>query len=379
MKSSSGTSAGCARSSWPTRSWKITPSRSLVELILALLLVPSLFAAAEIAPVSTRDRKISKKWSISGSPRGVAVGADGTVYVGLAETQSIVAVNPDTGKIIREVVLDRAEIAATKEIVTLRITADGKSIIAANGSDESVTILSLPNLQVTREIGMEGETIRDAVPDPAGKYLYILGRELHVYDANGATQLRTITEPAPMAIATDRSGKLLAVIGSEKFSNGDATVVALFDTATFKEIDREPLQTDRKVLAATFSASDTAIVVAAEDWFAEKRVKSSGSRGFTNDAGKMRIKFAFGDLISSQKICLPKNAGAQILAQGRQPNSVIFAERRCSAGETFTASEKLVTTHSIYGVNATALAVDSKRKLVYITDPKGFLVAYHAP
>jgi len=276
-------------------------------------------------------------------------------------------------------VLDRAEIAATKEILTLRIAADGKSIVAANGSDESVTILSLPDLQVLREIGLEGESIRDALPDPAGKYLFILGRELHVYDAAGASQIRKISEPAPMAIAIDKSGKLLAVVGSEKFSNGDATVAALFDTTTFKELTREPLQTERKITAAIFAANDSSLIVAADDWLAEKRVRSTGSRGLSNDNGKMRIKLVFGDLISSQRICLPKQAGAQILASGMQANSVLFAERRCSSGELFTASERFVVSHSIYGVDAAAIALDRTRKIVYVTDPKGTLTAYHAP
>lgn len=309
----------------------------------------------------------------------MAVSADGTVYVGLAESQSIVAIDPKMGKIIRETVLDRAEIAATKEILTLRITPDGKFLVAANGSDESVTILSLPELQVVREIGLEGEQIRDALPDPGGNYLYILGRDLHIYDAAGSSQLRTISEPAPMAIASDRTGKLLLVVGSEKFSNGDATVAAFFDTSSFKEVAREPLQTERKITSALFVAHDSSFVVVADDWLAEKRVKSTGTRGLTNEGGTMRIKLAFGDLINSQKICLPKQASAQILAAGLHANSVLFAERRCSAAESFTASERVVIPQSIYGVDAAAIALDRARKLVYVTDPRGHLIAYHAP
>ena len=56
----------------------------------------SLFAA-ELAPVPTKDRKVVRRWSIAGDPRGVAVGADGTIYVGLAGTQSIAAIHPQTG------------------------------------------------------------------------------------------------------------------------------------------------------------------------------------------------------------------------------------------------------------------------------------------
>jgi hypothetical protein len=281
--------------------------------------------------------------------------------------------------VIQERVLDRAEIAATKEIVALRMTADRKSLVAANGSDESVTILSIPELAVTREIGLEGEAIRDALPDPAGKYLYVLGRALHVYDAAGAAPIRTIREPAPMAIAADSTGRYLAVVGSEKFDNGDATVVALFDTTNFKEIAREPLQTDRTITAAAFAANDSAIVVVADDWFAEKSVRSRGTRGLQLDGGKARVKIDFGDLVSSQKICLAPGAGAQILASGFEASSVIFAEKRCASGETFTASQRLVAAKSIYGVDAAALAVDRSSRLVWVTDPKGFVTAYRAP
>src|SRR6266568_4148702 len=55
------------------------------------------------------------------------------------------AIDPDRGTIKKRVVLDSAEIAATKELVTLRTSADRSRLYVANGSDESATILSLPN------------------------------------------------------------------------------------------------------------------------------------------------------------------------------------------------------------------------------------------
>lgn len=377
-KSSNGTSGRCARNFSQTPSWRTIRSRSVASAVL-LLFALDLLAAAKFVAVPTRDRRIEKRFSLTGSPRGIAVASDGTLFVGLADSQSIVHLDPKTSKVISERILDRAEIAATKEIVSLRMGADGKTLVAANGSDESVTILSVPDLAVTREIGLEGETIRDAIPDPAGKYLYVLGRELHIYDAAGSSQIRTIREPAPMAIAVDSTGRHLAVIGSEKFASGDATVVALFDTTNFREIAREPLQTDRAIIAATFAAGDAAIVVVAEDWFAEKSVRSRGTRGLQNEGGKVRVRIDFGDLISSQRICLSPAAGAQILARGFDASSVIFAEKRCAAGESFTASQRLVTPKSIYGVSAAALAIDRAAKLVWVTDPSGFVTAYRAP
>jgi hypothetical protein len=113
----------------------------------------------------------------------VAVATEGTVYVGLATRQAVVAIDPSTGEVVRETVVDDAELASTKDFSTLRV-AHGR-LYVAQGSDESVTILALPGLEVTREILLEGETVRDALPDPAGRLLYVLGRRVHVFDAKG--------------------------------------------------------------------------------------------------------------------------------------------------------------------------------------------------
>src|ERR1051326_5260641 len=143
-----------------------------------------------------------------------------------SQTLAPVAIDPKTGAIKRRVVLDSAEIASTKELVTLRIS--GARLFIANGSDESATILSLPDLAVLREIKIEGEPIRDALPDPRGRYLYLLGRRVHVYDAAGERELHALDVGDPTAIAAN--GKTLAVVAAE------GTV--LFDTSTFAETRR---------------------------------------------------------------------------------------------------------------------------------------------
>ena len=89
--------------------------RSAVLGLLTLSAALSLFAApaSKLTTVSTRDQKVVRRWSIEGQPRGLAFGANGTLYVGLADRQAIIAINPADGSILREVVLDSAEIAAT--------------------------------------------------------------------------------------------------------------------------------------------------------------------------------------------------------------------------------------------------------------------------
>ena len=75
-----------------------------------------------------------RRWALAGDPRGVAIGADGTIYVGLAQPQAVIAVDPKSGAVKKKVILDSAEIAATKELVTLRTNADRSLLYVANGS-----------------------------------------------------------------------------------------------------------------------------------------------------------------------------------------------------------------------------------------------------
>src|SRR5205823_2818791 len=114
----------------------------LLTLSAALLLAAAPAPRPEVlTTVPTREQKIIRRWSVSGDPRGVAIGRDGTLYVGLAQTQAVIAVDPKTGAIRKRVVLDNAEIAATKELVTLRTNGDASRLFIANGSDESAMIL----------------------------------------------------------------------------------------------------------------------------------------------------------------------------------------------------------------------------------------------
>jgi len=282
--------------------------------------------AQTLAPVATHDAKVVKRWALAGDPHGVAAGADGTLYVGLAQPQAVVAIDPKTGAIKKRVVLDSAEIASTKELVTLRIS--GARLFIANGSDESATILSLPDLAVLREITIEGEPIRDALPDPRGRYLYLLGRRVHVYDAAGERELHALDVGDPTAIAAN--GKTLAVVAAEG--------AVLFDTSTFAEIGR----------TKTRGATDVAL--------------------FANDALVT---------LSRDVVCLPEGSGPQIAALA--PNNVLlFAERRCDASSAFAGGGH-VTPVSLYGVSAYALAYDRAANALVTTERAGYLTIYKVP
>ena len=307
------------------------------------------------------------------------MGNDGTVYVGLAETQSVIAVDPKSGVIKHRLVLDSAEIASTKELVTLRTNPDRTRLFIANGSDESATILRLPDLAVLREITMEGETIRDVVPDPRGRYLYVLGRRIHVFDADGDTELRTLKIEEPMAIAASSNGSLLAVLATEDFGNAKATVVALFDPTSFAELARDPLQTEKTIEAAMFAAGDRSIIAFSRDSMFEKRVTARPTRitksGTATDAMRVQI----GDLVNSTHVCLPERSGPQVATLAGTDALLVYAERRCSASGTFSGSNSGVNPASLYGINAYAVAYDKLSNTLVVTDRDGFLTIYNVP
>ena len=363
----------------------ISPTHSRISIAGLILLTCSAAAALAaqppgLTPAPTHDQKVIRRWAVEGDPHGVAVGRDGTLYVGLAQPQAVVAIDSKTGAIRKRVVLDSAEIASTKELVTLRISADGSLLYIANGSDESASILSLPDLSVVREITMEGEQIRDALPDPKGHFLFLLGRRVHVYDARGEKELKTIDFADPMAIAVTSNGSTLAVIGPENFGNTKATAVALYDTATFNEITRDPMQTDKQIESATFAANDQALIALSRDALFEKPLVTHPQKQMSsNGDGRMRISIDFGDLVSSEKICLPEGSGPQI-ATLASADLLLYAERRCTAsGSVFSASSRKVTPASLYGVNAYAIAYDREANALAVTERAGYLTIYKVP
>lgn len=374
---SNRSSGRCASACSPTPSSRSFRTRSSSS-VLALLLLFAFGAAAQetLSAVATRDRKVVKRFALPGDPRGVAIGADGTIYAGLAEPQAVVAVDPKTGAVKKRLVLDSPDIASTKELVTLRTSADGKRLFIANGSDESATILSLPDLGVLREITMEGETIRDVVPDPKGRYVYLLGRRVHIFDKDGDTELRTLDIEDPMAIAA--SANLLAVIATEDFGNTKATVAALFDANNnFAELARDPLQTDKVIEAATFAARDRSLIALSRDAIFEKSITTRPTRVTGTNGDSMRAQI--GDLVNSDHVCLPQGSGPQIATLATTDTLLVYAERRCSASGSFSGSSRGITPASLYGVNAYALAYDRNTNTLVATDREGFLTIYNMP
>jgi hypothetical protein len=347
-------------------------SRSSVALFVALIATSSF--SEQLTPASTRDRKIVNRWSVAGEPRALAIAPDGTIYVGLAQSQSVIAVDPKTGAIKSRLVLDSAEIASTKDLVTMRVSRDGARLYIANGSDESAIILGIPDLHVIREITIEGETIRDALPDPAGRFLYLLGRHVHVYDAKGEKRIHSLPDADPMAIAATNDN--IAVIATEDYGNAKATSVVLYDTTSFKEVARDPLQTTDMIEGAVIA--NGALIAISREHLLEKALVSRAKTMTAGADGRMRMNADFGDMVNSSRICLPEKSGPQILTLAPN-NLLIYAERRCNSSGAFTGAPPRVTPASLYGVNAYAIAYDEKANTLAVTDRAGFLTIYRVP
>lgn len=340
-------------------------------------------SAAEpaLSPAPSRDRKIVRRFALPGDPRGLAIGSDGTAYVGLASPQAVIAVDPSNGAVLKKIVLDSAEIASTKELVAMRTNPNRTRLYIANGSDESATILSLPDLGVLREITMEGETIRDIVPDPRGRYVYLLGRDVHVFDSEGDTELRTLPIKDAMALATTSDGELVAVVAPEDFGNATATVVALFNTDDgFAEVSREPLQTQQSIRSVTFADGNRSIVAVGDDTLFEKRVSSKPTRILQDGAAtSTMMKVKVGDVVNSIHACFPENSGPQVATFASNDTLLVYAERRCSASGSFSGSNSGITPASLYGISAWALAFNPIDQTIVATDPQGFLTVYNVP
>src|SRR2546426_1088540 len=86
----------CAKNSSRIQSSRTSPthSRSRFAATAACVLL-TLSAAFSLHA----DSKIVKRWPLAGDPHGIALGADGTIYVGLAQPQAVVAIDPATGAI----------------------------------------------------------------------------------------------------------------------------------------------------------------------------------------------------------------------------------------------------------------------------------------
>jgi hypothetical protein len=129
-----------------------------------------------------------------------------------------------------------------------------------------------------------------------------------------------------------------------------------------------------------FAPGGRSLVAVSREHLFEKSVATRTPKSMQpGRGGQMRMSVDFGDLVNSERVCLPEGSGAQILASG-PGNLVLFAERRCStSGVSLSGSERQVAPASVYGVNAYAIAYDITSNALVATDRAGFLTIYRIP
>src|SRR6185436_774224 len=213
------------------------------------------------------------------------------------------------------------------------------------------------------------------------RYLYLVGRHVHVFDKNGGTELRMLDIADPMAIAATSNGNALAVVATEDFGSAKATSVAMFDTTSWEMVSRDPLQTDQRIESAMFAPDDSALVALNHEYLFEKPItmRRTALPMTAEASGAMRMRIEVGDLVNSDRICLPEKSGPQIATFIPSANTLVYAERRCSAGVGFAGSKRRVSPASLYGVSAYAIAHDPASNTIVATDPAGFLTVYKVP
>jgi hypothetical protein len=155
--------------------------------------------------------------------------------------------------------------------------------------------------------------------------------------------------------------------------------VALFDTTSFAELARDPLQTEKTIEAAMFAAGDRSIIAFSRDDIFEKRVTARPTRITQAGSATNAMRVQIGDLVNSTHVCLPKGSGPQVATLTSSDTMVVYAERRCSASGTFSGSNRAITPASLYNVNAYAVAYDRLSNTIVATDRDGFLTIYNVP
>ena len=204
---------------------------------------------------------------------------------------------------------------------------------------------------------------------------------MHVYDADGEKELRTINIDDPMAIAVSANGALLAVIAPEDFGNAKATSVALFDTTTFTELAREPLQTDKTIEAALFAAGDQALIALSRGSLFEKPL-SMTQAGQADDRRRERPD-AHGHRLrrpdQQRRASASPTAAAPRSPRSPRPTCSSSPNAAATPAAAFSGSNRRVTPASLYGVDAYAIAYDRASNTLVVTDRAGFLTIYKVP
>src|SRR5205085_10683475 len=92
----------------------------------------------------------------------------------------------------------------------------------------------------------------------------------------------------------------------------------------------------------------------------------------------MRMTSELSDIVDSQRMCLPEGSGPQIMTLASS-SLLLYAERSCTSSGAFTGTPRRVTSASLYGVDAYAIAYDKEANTLAVTDRAGTLTIYKVP
>ena len=254
-----------------------------------------------------------------GDPRGVAIGADGTVYVGLA---AIAGRHRDRS---RRPARSGSRSSSTPPRSRRRKSwsrcariADRTRLYIANGSDESATdpLAPRPRRPPRDHDGRRDDPRRR--PRSEGPLRLLLGRRVHVFDderRHGTAHARrsTIRWRSPRARTARRSR-------SSRPRTSATRRRPRWRCSTrrrSREIAREPLQTQKTIEAAMFADRRPRAVAFSRDSLFEKAGVSRPARRSPRAPTAHAMTHRLRRLVNSDRVCLPEGSGPQIATLAR--------------------------------------------------------------
>jgi YVTN family beta-propeller protein len=141
-------------------------------------------------------------------PVNLACSPDGRrLYVVCENSNSLVVVDAETGKLITEIQVGRRP-------NDIAVSPDGKTLYVTNRLDDSLTLVDASQLGVVADIPV-GDEPHGVLADAAGRFLFVLNtdeNDVSVIDAWTRTELRRLTAGhGPWSAALSPDGRALAV------------------------------------------------------------------------------------------------------------------------------------------------------------------------
>ena len=198
--------------------------------------------------VSPLQYAVGTSLAPAATPAGIAVGADGRMYVASTASWSVAVVDTTTGKVIDANPGNwfSTNISVGPWPSAVLLSPDGKRLYVANTGWMSVTVIDTTNYQVidadpgnwfSSEIGVGSYPTALAID--AGGRLYVANRgSASVSVIDTATYKRIDANPASSSsvdIAVGKSPSAMTLSGTQLYvANRDSNTVSVIDTATYR-------------------------------------------------------------------------------------------------------------------------------------------------